>query len=65
MFEYEPGFSLKLQGLKKFEKKDITGAIENFSEYLENYNHVNKTALLNRGFCYMKTGEMEKALKDF
>lgn len=54
MFEYEPGFNLKLSALKKFEEKDVEGAICDFSEYLEKYNHVNKTALLNRGFCYMK-----------
>jgi len=58
MFEYEPGYSLKKSGMEKFEKSDYEGAIDNLTSYINNFNHCNKVALMNRGIMYMKKGRL-------
>ncbi|KRW99298.1 hypothetical protein PPERSA_07070 [Pseudocohnilembus persalinus] len=64
MFEYEPGFFIKKQGMEFYDKENYTQAIEQFNVYLEQYNHTNKTAIINRGLSYMKLKKFDKALED-
>jgi len=40
--------------MEAYDKENYTQAIEKFNIYLNEYNHTNKTAIINRGLSYMK-----------
>ncbi len=52
------------QGLKKAQKGDYKGAIENFNMVLIIKPDSTET-YISRGFCYLNLGNLEKAIQDY